>query len=131
RDGAGDLVVNVDCVETLWPRNRCGVDGERCLPFSNVSLPFRCPADCRSVQVLNPRPVGPEEVNYRPLVVGGSPYRGDSFICGAAIHAGVVSDAYGGCGRVTRVGEHIGFASSESNGVESIAFDSYFPLSYT
>ena len=131
RDGAGDLVVNVDCVETMWPRNRCGVDGERCLPFSNVSFPFRCPADCGGVQVLNPRPVGAEEVNYRPLVVGGSPYRGDSFICGSAIHAGVVSDSYGGCGRVTRVGEHVGFASSESNGIESIAFDSYFPLSYT
>lgn len=131
RDGAGDLVVNVDCVESLWPRNKCGVDGERCQPFSNVSFPFRCPADCRGVQVLNPRPVGAEEVNYRPLVVGGSPYRGDSFICGSAIHAGVVSDAYGGCGRVTRVGEHSAFESSESNGIESITFDSYFPLSYT
>ena len=35
-----------------------------------------------------------------PLVVGGggsSPYRGDSFLCGAAIHAGVIADATGGC----------------------------------
>lgn len=130
-DGGGEYVVNLDCVDSLWPRRACGLDGIDCQPFSNSSFAFRCPADCAGVMVLNPRPVGDREVNYRPLVIGSGPYRGDSFICGAAIHAGVVSDASGGCGRVTRVGERPSFESTESNGIESIAFGSYFPLSYT
>ncbi|POR30947.1 Uncharacterized protein TPAR_08836 [Tolypocladium paradoxum] len=129
----GAPVVNLDCVDALWSRkNQCGLDGIDCRPFSNASLAFRCPASCASVKVLNPRPVGPEEVNYRPLVVGGQGfYRGDSFICGAAIHAGLVGDGAGGCGRLERVGQRHAFASSTSNGIESIAFDSYFPLAFT
>ncbi|KND87645.1 Uncharacterized protein TOPH_07721 [Tolypocladium ophioglossoides CBS 100239] len=129
-------VVNLDCVDALWSRkNGCGLDGIDCQPFrasANASLAFRCPARCASVQVLNPRPVGPQEVSYRPLVVGGDGYyRGDSFVCGAAIHAGLVGDGAGGCGRLERVGQRDAFASSMSNGIESIAFDSYFPLAFT
>lgn len=47
--------------------------------------------------------MGDQEVNYKSLVIGGaletdpeSSYRGDSFICGAALHAGVISNAAGG-----------------------------------
>lgn len=130
QDGTGH-VVTLDCTDSLWPRRECGLDGLNCRPFGNTSFAFRCPADCRGVSVLNPREVGGVEVNYRPLVVGTGEYRGDSFVCGAAIHAGVVSDAYGGCGRVTRVGERTSFPSTEANGIESIPFNSHFPLSYT
>ena len=131
-DPAGELVRHVDCVDTLWLRNNeCGVDGIDCQPFSNDSFSFRCPADCAGVRVLNPRHVGPLDVNYRPLVIGGPVYRGDSFLCGSAIHAGVIDDATGGCGAVQVVGMYYGFFSSAQHGIESIAFDSHFPLSFT
>ncbi|KAF2022552.1 hypothetical protein EK21DRAFT_83111 [Setomelanomma holmii] len=130
KDAAGEYVVNLDCVDTLWKRNNdCGLDGLDCRPFNNRTFAFRCPAKCGDVRVLNPHHVGPVDVNYRPLVIGAGPYRGDSFICGSALHAGIVDDAKGGCGRVTFSGKHYDFASTTQNGIESITFDSYFPLS--
>ena len=131
QDAAGQNVVNLDCVDVLWhPKNGCGLDGLDCGPFSNSSFTFRCPANCLNVKVWNPHAVGSLDVNYRPLVIGGpSKYRGDSFICGAAIHAGIISDALGGCGRVIREGRYEEFTASTANGIGSIPFDSYFPLS--
>jgi hypothetical protein len=131
KDGQGEHVINLDCVDTLWYRNNdCGIDGVNCHPFSNRTFAFRCPAKCADVHVLNPRHVGPIDVNYRSLVIGSGPYRGDSFICGSAIHAGTINNAQGGCGRITLVGRHKGFASTAQYDIESIAFDSHFPLSY-
>ncbi|KAF2124923.1 hypothetical protein P153DRAFT_425982 [Dothidotthia symphoricarpi CBS 119687] len=131
-DGTGEYVQTLSCTDTLWRRkNECGIDGIDCRPFSNTTYAFRCPAKCRDVRVLNPRVIGPLEVNYRPLVVGSGPYRGDSFICGSALHAGVVSESQGGCGRLRTVGTHSGFASTARHGIESIPFDSYFPVSFT
>ncbi|KAK8239005.1 hypothetical protein HDK77DRAFT_283467 [Phyllosticta capitalensis] len=136
--------VRVSCSSRFWADNNgCGLNGDQCRPFGNSSFPFRCPANCKRVQVVNPHAVGDQEINYRPLVIGGpiedhdednlhsSIYRGDSFICGSAIHAGFVSNKDGGCGVISRVGEHSGFSSSNRHGISSIAFDSYFPLSYT
>ncbi|KAF2242888.1 hypothetical protein BU26DRAFT_543618 [Trematosphaeria pertusa] len=132
KDGTGRDVVNLDCVDSLWRRkNECGIDGLDCRPFSNVSFAFRCPARCASVQVLNPRAVGPLDVNYRPLVIGAGAYRGDSFVCGAAIHSGIVSNAKGGCGRASLNGEHEDYPGVKRHGIESIPFDSYFPLSFS
>lgn len=132
KDGNGDHVLNLDCVDTLWRRkNECGIDGVDCRPFSNETFAFRCPAKCADVQLLNPHMVGPREVNYRPLVIGTGTYRGDSFICGSAIHAGIVNNRKGGCGRITLVGDHEHFASTKHHGIESITFDSYFPKSFS
>lgn len=131
KDGTGAAVINLDCVDTLWkPKNGCGIDGIDCRPFDNTTFAFRCPAKCAGVQVLNPRAVGPLNVNYRPLVIGHETYRGDSFLCGSAIHAGVISDSSGGCGRVTLLGSHDNFSSAERHGIESIPFDSYFPQAF-
>ncbi|KAK4192257.1 hypothetical protein QBC35DRAFT_424568 [Podospora australis] len=131
-------VKQISCVETLWKRNNeCGLNGVDCMPFSGRSFSFRCPADCKGVKVLNKHFVGREDVVYRPLVVGGGEgngttgrYRGDSFICGAAIHAGVIDDQTGGCGRVRLLGEYYRFWGGHKNGVESIGFDSWFPVSF-
>jgi hypothetical protein len=132
KDGDGNDVVNLDCVDTLWKRkNECGIDGINCRPFSNQSFAFRCPAKCGDVQILNPHVVGPLEVNYRQLVIGTGRYRGDSFICGAAIHAGIVDDSNGGSGRINLEGDHDNYASTRHHGIESIPFDSYFPLSFS
>jgi hypothetical protein len=131
-DGNGKHVVNLDCTDSLWKRkNECGVDGINCHPFNNTSFAFRCPSKCADVQLLNPHAVGAFDANYRPLVVGTETYRGDSFICGSAIHAGIISSRNGGCGRVNLVGEHSNFTSTEAHGIESIPFNSHFPLSFT
>lgn len=66
----------------------------------------------------------PFNTNSRPI------YRADSFICQAAIHAGVISEGVGGCGVATLSGSHLGFASSKSNGIQSIDFLPSFPRSF-
>jgi hypothetical protein len=90
--------------------------------------------------VLNPYAIGAEEINYRSLVIGGPTragaestniYRGDSFICAAAIHAGIIDDKSGGCGTISLIGKQGNFVSSERNGILSVGFNSSFPLSFT
>ncbi|EOD46866.1 LCCL domain-containing protein [Neofusicoccum parvum] len=136
--------VRLTCLSRFWRNdNGCGLNGDDCRPFGNHTFAFRCPANCKRVEVFNPHAVGDQEVNYRPLVIGGPTegdggdnvastiYRGDSFICGSAIHAGFVNNKAGGCGVVSRIGSQSDFPSSKHHGIESIGFDSYFPLSYT
>jgi hypothetical protein len=60
----------------------------------------------------------------------GAVYRGDSFICSAAIHSGYLRDTDGGCGVVKLVGERSNYPSYESHGLGSIGFDSWFPQSF-
>jgi hypothetical protein len=134
--------VRIGCTQRFWSDgNGCGLNGDSCRPFSNSSMPFRCPANCKRVQLLNPHAVGDYVANYQPLVIGGPTdeqetlentyYRADSFICGAAIHAGFISDASGGCGVVSMVGEKPFYPSVNRNHISSIGFPSYFPKSIT
>ncbi|KAG8165913.1 hypothetical protein KVR01_004465 [Diaporthe batatas] len=136
----------VGCGGSFWSQNNgCGLDGIDCQPFANSSFAFRCPASCSSQQVLNPRFVGATEVIYETLVVGGATpnanggsdgvsgfvYRADSFICSAAIHAGVISNSQGGCGVVSLVGQQSNYPSVVRNGIRSVGFNSTFPSSFT
>lgn len=82
----------IPCTAAYWSsNNNCGLDGTLCAPFFNSTFDFRCPAQCNSVILQNPRTVGNEQVVFQPLVVGGGDdlqtYRGDSFICAAANQA--------------------------------------------
>ncbi len=134
--------VQLRCTDRFWDDgNGCGLNGDLCRPFQNSSMAFRCPADCKRVQLLNPHAVGDQEENYRPLVIGGATdeehtlentyYRADSFICGAAIHAGFVRDTSGGCGVISQIGEKSYYPSTTRRDITSIGFDSYFPKSFT
>lgn len=71
--------------------NGCGLDGMDCAPFNDTTFDFRCPAQCSNVILQNPRTVGDGEIAFVPLIVGGGDdnvtYRGDSFICAAAVQA--------------------------------------------
>lgn len=116
------------------------MNGSACLPFQDHTFAFRCPADCQRSKTYNPETIGDKEYNYRNIVVGGSGldkneslpvYRGDSFICGAALHAGIISDYRGGGGVVSLVGEQNNFQSIDANGISSLNFSSSFPLSFT
>ncbi|KAF2206039.1 LCCL domain-containing protein [Delitschia confertaspora ATCC 74209] len=133
--------VRLSCIARFWSDSRsCGLDGQNCLPFNDHRLAFSCPSDCGRVKVLNPYTIGAEQIIYQSLVVGGTPnvsnanemvYRGDSFICAAAIHAGAIDDKRGGCGALSVVGEKRDYGSIERNGIPSVGFDSNFPLSFT
>lgn len=131
----------LSCTDTYWtPKNGCGIDGDDCRPFENSTLAFRCPANCLSVQVLNPHAVGTQEINYRSLVIGGpndtadsvgsAVYRGDSFICSSAIHSGFITNTKGGCGVVSLIGTQSNYPSVNQHDIESIGFDSDFPLAF-
>lgn len=132
------------CGASFWDfDNKCGLNGNRCRPFDNATLAFRCPANCKAVKVLEPHAVGEQQVNYQPYVIGGptaseenstipdTVYRGDSFICQAAIHSGLVGNDKGGCGVALLAGEQTNFTSTKRHGIRSIAFDSRFPKSFT
>ncbi|CAG7958001.1 unnamed protein product [Penicillium olsonii] len=118
----------------------CGLNGDLCRPFEDQSFAFRCPSGCAAAILLEPYVVGDQEYNYRPLVIGGKPfrqdgrlsgnYRGDSSICTSALHAGLVDDATGGCGILHRTGEQKEFLPATQNGIESIEFRSSFPMSF-
>lgn len=116
---------------------QCGLNADGCRPFDKEGFAFRCPAGCSFSFLLEPYFVGPKEVNYQSLIVGGSNgsepgvYRGDSYICPAALHAGIISDQGGGCGILHRTGEQSYFPPAEKNGMSSLEFSSNFPLSYT
>ncbi|CUA77503.1 putative protein YIL067C [Saccharomyces cerevisiae S288c] [Rhizoctonia solani] len=77
---------------------------------------------------------GATELVYTSLVVGGGDnnktYRGDSWICPAAIQAGVISASKGGCGTLRLVGNFTNFLPVVAHGVSSIGFPSVFPSSF-
>ena len=136
----------LNCGTRYWEdRNGCGLNGNLCRPFTNATLAFRCPADCHKELMLVPHAVGDQELVYKPLVVGGhtdrqtgfedvivdnAVYRGDSFICASAVHAGFINDAEGGCGVLSLTGEQELFTASKTHGIESMGFDSWFPHSF-
>lgn len=119
------------CRTALWNKNgQCGLNGDLCKPFDG-DFAVRCPSNCLSTKLLNPHTVGTEQVNYKPLVIGGGPvYRGDSHVCVAGLHQGVFSNDKGGCAVVRRIRDHANFVASQKNGIESVGFDSVFPLSF-
>nr|KMM71354.1 LCCL domain-containing protein [Coccidioides posadasii RMSCC 3488] len=128
----------LSCIASLWPNGTdCGLDGDLCRPFNASSFAFRCPAYCSRVKAFEPYAVGADEILYKTIVIGGHSdkeypiYRGDSFICPAALHAGIISDKTGGCGLLSRLGEQSNYPGTKANGVSSTAFPSYFPLSFT
>lgn len=125
----------IGCTDTFWlANNGCGVNGESCAPFNDSSMDFRCPAQCSTVTLQNPRTVGDEQTAYVPLVVGGgdanATYRGDSFICAAAVQAGLISDSKGGCASLALIGNYTNFLPTTGHGITSIGFATIFPLSF-
>ena len=118
----------------------CGLGTTKCQPSTNAAFAFRCPSDCRGTIISSPETIGDKEYNYRSIVVGGSApieegdgpiYRGDSFICGAAIHAGILTNHAGGSGVVSLTGEQNHFPAVNANGILSLNFTPSFPLSFT
>ncbi|OJT02997.1 hypothetical protein TRAPUB_6340 [Trametes pubescens] len=125
----------IGCTATYWSANDgCGLDGQFCAPFDNATFDFRCPAQCSSVVLQNPRTVGDEQVDFVPLIVGGGDeagtYRGDSFICAAAVQAGLISNSRGGCATLELTGNFSNYLPFTGHGLTSIGFPTVFPLSF-
>ncbi|KDR85343.1 hypothetical protein GALMADRAFT_132046 [Galerina marginata CBS 339.88] len=125
----------IGCTSTYWlANNGCGQDGNACGPFDNSSFDFRCPAQCENVILQNPRTVGNQQVAFKPLLVGGGDgngtYRGDSFICSAAVQAGVISAKKGGCGSLDLLGNFTDFLPFSAHGLTSLGFPTVFPVSF-
>jgi hypothetical protein len=131
-------VRHFSCGEAFWPSTEaCGKGGENCVPntsgvFPSKTLAFSCPANCVRDAPRDGAPhlVGDAEVTRRPVVIGGPIYRGDSELCAAAVHAGVLEDGRGGCGVVKTMGQTNSFAATDMYGVESLAVKTYFPLTF-
>lgn len=128
------------CTTTYWLQNsNCGLEGENCQPFSsNDSIQFRCPANCQTTTLGGLRAVGDQLPSYVPLVVGGTNvtdggpklYRGDSFVCAAAIHAGVLEAGKGGCGSLWLAGASANLGSTYQHGINSTSYASSFPVNF-
>lgn len=146
-DGVYQPVEQLSCTDSFWlPDNGCGVEGEKCQPFSNNKLAFRCPAHCVTAAKQNiksaaagssikekPHYVGPETItDGRPLVVGAGPYfRADSHICAAAVYSGLLEDGQGGCGVAETSGMTSMFpAGSYLYGIAPVPFRTYFPMAF-
>ncbi|KAF9270071.1 LCCL domain-containing protein [Marasmius fiardii PR-910] len=126
----------IECTSTYWlDKNGCGLDGQQCLPGStDGTFDFRCPAQCTGVILQNPRTVGNGQMSFVPLIIGGGDdegtYRGDSFICAAAVQAGKISNSKGGCATLRLIGNYTNFLPLRSHGLTSIGFPTEFPLSW-
>lgn len=151
KDGSTKIpIYTYDCNSYLnWKgkNNACGFNARDCLPFEDKSYYIRCPALCdRGGWTYSAINVGNQRVKYQGYEIGGgriinpddsqmtlsNPYRGDSFICGSAVHADIVSPIYGGCAKVNMQGFQTSFPSKEGkhNTHYSVNFDSFFPSSY-
>lgn len=128
------------CTDSFWDGPaKCGLDGVNCVDNHppNTLQAFQCPANCASTREghipgPNPHLAGPYELRNQPLVIGGPIYRGDSFICPAAVHAGVIDDSTGGCGVVKFIGWTNSFPAVPGAGgaPDSLEVKTYFPVSY-
>lgn len=126
----------LSCTDSLWDTRPyiCGVNGQNCEPFNDTSIVFRCPTGCAQTYNINFRWVGGKvDGNMMPWIIGSNStggYRADSWICSSAIHAGVTTSGFGGCGKVDLIGQLNDFISTKNNGLTSMSFNSIFPKSY-
>lgn len=84
--------------------------------FSNDRLTVHCPAGC---------------ANAEYAVFGTTSYRGDSNICAAAIHAGVILNDVGGEITLLKTEGQSFYPGSIRNGITSRQYDGDYAVSYT
>eukprot|EP00927_Polykrikos_kofoidii_P078718 TRINITY_DN75533_c0_g1_i1.p1 TRINITY_DN75533_c0_g1~~TRINITY_DN75533_c0_g1_i1.p1 ORF type:complete len:661 (-),score=36.56 TRINITY_DN75533_c0_g1_i1:3-1985(-) len=119
--------LNLDCYSSFskystvpFGASRCGLNAINCNPSPWISV--RCNGWCLQSQKSR------ENSHLIFKVIGNGPYRADSTICAAAIHGGLIADG-GGCFDVRIVASNRTFEGSIRNGIRSLTFDSWFPLS--
>ncbi|KAI5957646.1 hypothetical protein KGF57_003340 [Candida theae] len=130
----------------------CGLNGDSCPEIVKHSgdndVVIRCPALCdRGSWTYSLIPIGDQRIKYRGYFIGGgdkvvskiedtqltNPYRADSYPCGAAVHAGLISPFWGGCARLSYKSKNQPYFESAKGhyGVDdSIGFKSFFKSSF-
>lgn len=126
----------------------CGMQGELCEVDSQEDIIFKCPALCdRGSWTFSWIPIGDKSIKYQSYVVGGGndvkdtydkdqltkPFRLDSYVCGAAVHAGIISPFFGGCVRTSFLNDTQGYFESLPGHYgmsSSIPFFSFFKTSF-
>lgn len=137
-DGSKDVdFLRCDMNTDIWkgPNALCGFNGSECtgnLPIG-TEIRFRCPANCwRESWAYREMPAGTQVSYHDSFVVGSETFRGDSFVCAAALHRGVISNRYGGCGVLKITGPQPSFRGSRgNNSITSLDFDTEFVQSYS
>lgn len=148
-DGIEYDVLTMSCTGSgeFWrgKNQHCGLGAELCLPDRKEVI-IKCPALCDRGWTYSSTPVGDTMVKYRQYTVGGGsipkkeqkdydltyPYRGDSFPCSSAVHAGILSPLLGGCLKLKFDGAKLSFDSHYGayNTGFSVNFNSFFPSSF-
>jgi hypothetical protein len=116
----------ISCQASIMSRG-CGFNAQNCEPFGNQFV-LKCPSKCAMKRAWTPIFVGKQGVQYTTFVVGDQVYRGDSWICQAALHQGIITDEQGGCVMVDMspsVGET--FPSVTRNGITSFEVNATYP----
>ncbi|CAN6602726.1 hypothetical protein TRVA0_002S01596 [Trichomonascus vanleenenianus] len=133
----GEPAKLIHCGSSIYPvwagrNDACGIDGRRCKHEIGEKMRFKCLADCvKESWTYSEASVGAYDSIYRPYVIGDGIYRADSSVCGAAAHAGVISNSMGGEVVIEFLGTQDRFNKSTGKyGIESIEFDSAFPESF-
>ncbi|QLG73259.1 hypothetical protein HG535_0E03430 [Zygotorulaspora mrakii] len=148
-NGESTPIITLTCNSYLnWAgtNNACGLNAEKCGPFTDREYYIRCPALCdRQGWTFTAMAVGDQRIKYTGYEIGGGtkndnqesdelsyPYRADSYPCSAAIHAGVISPYSGGCAKLTMDGPQKSFPKAKGTlGQWSVNFDSFFPGSFS
>mmetsp|Transcript_145661 Transcript_145661/g.369646 ORF Transcript_145661/g.369646 Transcript_145661/m.369646 type:complete len:731 (-) Transcript_145661:35-2227(-) len=98
--------------------SQCGLGAADCQPTSSWRS-VRCNGWCAQDQ---------GDDIFGRKVVGSGPYRADSKLCMAGVHAGLI-DNQGGCFDVRVGGTSSGFVGGDRNGITAVNFSSWFPVS--
>jgi hypothetical protein len=98
-------------------------------PSSGIRRELLCPGGCLKVRNWQPSYIASERLSGKAVIIGGedSIYRGDSWICPAAMHAGFIGNDGGGI-IVETVETNSTYKGGDRNGMASIPFDSSYPI---
>ncbi|WRT70908.1 uncharacterized protein IL334_007907 [Kwoniella shivajii] len=119
-----------------WPPDLCGLAGGNCEDdLTGIDgKTFRCLGGCAGSKLGNPRYVGSEKINGKPLVIGGGDdektYRADSWVCPSALHSSIISSTLGGCVNFHSLPYPTGYSyykSKYSNNINSTSFEPDYP----
>ena len=112
----------------------CDTYTPECITSIPLPFAFQCPPDCASAHLQEEHYLGDQFVENKIWVIGGMGerpvYRADSYICGAALHAGIISDRDGGCGILTLSQGNGTYQGGRAHGITSMDFNSSYPLEF-
>jgi hypothetical protein len=65
------------------------------------------------------------------VVYGSDPYTDDSYVCSAAVHAGILTQKFGGMTTIKLLDDRTSFTASSRHGVSTLSMEQWHGQSYT